>query len=210
MKEENTEISNIETKIKLESKNTECNICGKTVSKGNLRAHEKTHALKKPHQCDICSKTFLTNGNLNTHKKLHNEDVKKFQCDTCEAKFSNPYALKTHEEIHSSKNLFCQLCNKTFSPQSRHEKSHYESTFNECETCGKSFANKKFLKAHEKRHSANKRFQCETCNKSFVTKNDLKIHQMTHSGKKSFKCEICEFNCSDKSNLKKHVASVHN
>ena len=68
---ENSDISNCETKIKLEANNVdlECNICGKTFdSRNKLEYHEKAHIGTNHFQCKICSKEFVRKHNLYVHQ----------------------------------------------------------------------------------------------------------------------------------------------
>ena len=55
---------------------------------------------------------------------------------------------------------------------------------NVCETCGKSFKSKIYLKVHGRIHSGGKPYNCDICDKKFAWKSNLKTHQLTHSGLK--------------------------
>jgi len=39
------------------------------MKKDNLLVHYRTHSHQKPYECDVCKKTFSTNGNLLRHKR---------------------------------------------------------------------------------------------------------------------------------------------
>ena len=46
-------------------------------SKMNLIIHERKHTGQKPFECQICHKTFPSNGNLKKHLGIHKEHLKK-------------------------------------------------------------------------------------------------------------------------------------
>ena len=41
----------------------------------NLLDHARTHTGERPHKCDIWGLCFTQKGNLNKHKKVHNEQT---------------------------------------------------------------------------------------------------------------------------------------
>lgn len=52
-----------------------------------------------------------------------------------------------------------------------------------CETCGKSFASKEYLKHHNRIHTGFKPFKCEVCLRTFAQRNSLYQHIKVHTGK---------------------------
>ena len=63
-----------------------------------------------------------------------------------------------------------------------------------CESCGKSFTGKQYLKIHiHTIHEGHKDHNCESCGKSFSQAGNLKKHIHTiHQGHKKYKCEYCD------------------
>lgn len=53
-----------------------------------------------------------------------------------------------------------------------------------CETCGKSFASKEYLKHHNRIHTGSKPFKCEVCFRTFAQRNSLYQHIKVHTGRK--------------------------
>lgn len=51
-----------------------------------------------------------------------------------------------------------------------------------CETCGKSFASKEYLKHHNRIHTGSKPFKCEVCLRTFAQRNSLYQHIKVHTG----------------------------
>lgn len=81
-----------------------------------------------------------------------------------------------------------------------------------CETCRKTFVNKRKLTVHMKYvHSSLRPFSCKICSLAFKMKNALKKHmQVIHEG--SFKlipCKVCGYKAKDKSRLEDHYVRRH-
>lgn len=53
-----------------------------------------------------------------------------------------------------------------------------------CETCGKSFASKEYLKHHNRIHTGSKPFKCEVCFRTFAQRNSLYQHIKVHTGRR--------------------------
>ncbi|CAI9617934.1 unnamed protein product [Staurois parvus] len=51
-----------------------------------------------------------------------------------------------------------------------------------CETCGKSFASKEYLKHHNRIHTGAKPFKCDICFRTFAQRNSLYQHIKVHTG----------------------------
>ncbi|XP_023315361.1 zinc finger and BTB domain-containing protein 6-like [Trichogramma pretiosum] len=81
----------------------------------------------------------------------------------------------------------------------------------ECDTCKKSFTQKKYLQSHISAvHDRSKPFECEICYESFGYKRVLDGHiNSVHKRSKPFECELCHKSYGFKAGLKRHVTAVH-
>lgn len=51
-----------------------------------------------------------------------------------------------------------------------------------CETCGKSFGSKEYLRHHSNIHTGSRPYKCEQCGRSFAQRNSLHQHLKIHTG----------------------------
>lgn len=90
------------------------------------KAEKKQEPPKEQNPCDICGKTFTTQGGLARHKSTHNKGEYKYSCEICTKSFSSEYNLEVHKSIN-------------------HKRLKYK-----CEDCGESFPQKTKLTLHLK------------------------------------------------------------
>ena len=135
-----------------------CGICCKTFSTPSRRKlHMMTHTGEKPHECDVCNKTFHGGAavyNMETHKKINHEGLKEIVCDICKMNFGRRTHLYLHvKKFHNPLNLSqpqCDLCEKTFNDYgelySHWKLEHPDSKIHRCKYCYKTFESQN--KAH--------------------------------------------------------------
>lgn len=141
--------------------------------------------------CDICTKGFLTKGQLMAHKTTHEQDARGQKrnfvyCKYCKTPFLNVNGLNRHmEEEHNKmqipttnvKNLTkkhaCNLCKKVFdtagalcSHQGWHKRGKSE----------KQLKSDKLQQQNFQRASAQVKHECTSCNLTFLTDTALQIH----------------------------------
>ena len=114
-------------------KPTKCPLCDKVVSSQRiLTNHIKSqHEKNTPFKCDECTRSFIGESALRTHKKAVHERVK---CDICSQEICNSFLLKRHKaSAHGqipANSSQCQLCPMIFMTKKNLEK-HFESKHKE-------------------------------------------------------------------------------
>lgn len=68
----------------------------------------------KPHQCDMCERTFKRIDRLNAHKKYFHSEERNFSCPKCNKTFKTRDAMNRHHRIHLPPKYFCHICGKGF------------------------------------------------------------------------------------------------
>lgn len=87
-----------------------CGECGEIFqSKVLLTKHKKNHLAERPiYACDQCEKTFSTNSNLVTHKRVIHEGLRPFVCevDGCNETFGYKNCYERHmRNVHGKRDV---------------------------------------------------------------------------------------------------------
>lgn len=168
------------------SLNIICPICKITCIRTSLAQHMKIHLGDKPFTCNVCSKEFSTNWNLQMHKWTHaSRNSKPYKCKQCKCAF---YLLSSYQA---------------------HVRSHRNIRPYTCNYCGRQFIRKYNCVRHVKEHEMAKAYCCAVCNKTFHRSYYLTEHMRIHTGVKPYTCHICSKTSSTKSNHNKHVRTHH-
>ncbi|WAR21369.1 ZN226-like protein [Mya arenaria] len=163
----------------------------------SLRLHRLKHSGARPHMCNVCGKTYLTNYHLKVHMTATHSEKKNFSCKICSKSFSYSTSLKMHEATHrTQERVKCDQCDKTF-VNNQALKYHFMSKHATpgifpCPECDKVCKSELLLKTHMRRHSVdNTRFMCDVCGRQFMYKSALEMHRAIHKDDKSFVCKTC-------------------
>ncbi|XP_026482903.1 zinc finger protein 366-like [Ctenocephalides felis] len=70
------------------------------IHSSNMKSHMLMHSGVRPHECNICKKTFTKSNNLKRHMLLHSR-VLTHKCNICNKKFTQSGHLKKHMLIHN-------------------------------------------------------------------------------------------------------------
>ncbi|KAF2902112.1 hypothetical protein ILUMI_04075 [Ignelater luminosus] len=126
-----------------------CNYAGRTASA--IYVHMSTHA-NDLCVCEVCSKTFKSNRNLNDHLRRVHSKIKKHHCTYCDKKFVDKYMLRVHIRCHTGVRPYqCTVCEKAFIRSDglrEHMTTHGQRTLYDCRDCGKKFTSKRGVTRH--------------------------------------------------------------
>lgn len=119
-----------QTHLSLPVKSFCCELCGACfVRKDVLKAHMVVHAKIKPHQCELCGKSYSQLSGLGIHQKLVHQLDKDHECKLCEKRFGTKGGLVSHMRIHTKETPFkCAKCPKSFAHLAtliNHKKTHF-------------------------------------------------------------------------------------
>ena len=179
---------------KAAAKDLSCQFCGEIVRADKLSVHEMNHVRGGAvHACNFCGKKFPYKAYLQhvrAHKKLlaFGRPPKK-RCHICSGMYADPYTLKMHiKRMHKERERF------------------------KCPTCGKTFAEQRFLNRHETLHTKSFPFNCATCGKGYNVKCALEYHEDTvHTKVRRYVCQVTGCNEAFYVNLylRRHLEKAH-
>ncbi|GIX80205.1 ras-responsive element-binding protein 1 [Caerostris darwini] len=102
------------------NKINKCLICLRYLSSdSSLDRHMLTHSGERPYKCKHCNMAFTTNGNMNRHQRVHQEEKNGKSLDlskkTVKRSLSEAIAIsEDSESLSKSADLYCLVCNKGF------------------------------------------------------------------------------------------------
>lgn len=126
-----------------------CSYAGRTASA--VYVHMSTHA-NDSYVCEICSKIFKSNRNLNDHLRRVHSKIKRHHCTYCDKKFVDKYMLKVHIRSHTGVRPYkCNICEKAFIRSDglkEHMRIHGQGAFYQCKMCERRFVSRKSITKH--------------------------------------------------------------
>ncbi|XP_006266603.1 zinc finger protein 579 [Alligator mississippiensis] len=203
-------------------------------TKGELKAHRCFKAQgqaglglgvpgSRPHQCDVCHKSFARPWSLSRHALVHTGE-KPFACPDCDMTFRLPSYLKQHSRVHraaptATAGGLPQRC--SCAPKGSQQMGELalrgpeeeESVARElegprkthtCGVCGKAFKSRYDLGTHKLIHTGELPYPCAQCGKRFRRPSHLTQHQVTHTGARPFQCVLCQREFKRLADLARH------
>ena len=169
-----------------------CSQCGQKMSSARLlRIHTLRHTGVRPHQCELCDKSFFVATELNTHVSVVHRG-QRFVCDQCGHEANSRSALKVHcRSVHPAPGVEpsfpCSSCSRRFWSQAalrRHAVAHDMSRLSMrkamCSVCSLVFRHVYNLTHHIKTTHADvdcaTPFACATCRQQFDSGPAFKTH----------------------------------
>uniref|UniRef100_A0A8C2PP03 Zinc finger protein 521 n=1 Tax=Cyprinus carpio TaxID=7962 RepID=A0A8C2PP03_CYPCA len=158
-----------------------CDICGASytmeslLTNHQLRDHNirpgesaihkrKAEMIKGNHKCNVCSRTFFSEGGLREHMQTHLGPVKHYMCPICGERFPSLLTLTEHKVTHS-KSLdtgSCRICKLPLQSE--------EDFLEHCQM-------------HPDLRNSLTGFRCVVCMQTVTSTLELKIHGTFHMQK---------------------------
>ncbi|XP_029572247.1 uncharacterized protein LOC115164159 [Salmo trutta] len=217
-----------------------------------LASHLSIHS-ENTFACSVCKLTFPTKSKLAEHERSHLTAATQYECTECGQSFlgsdfpqhhcaRRQHAVTDHERPHLSnrqsmedevdvgEDFFnCTVCLMRFSSrgslQQHLNKEHHNERPFKCQSCGKTFALKRYLRDHERRQhkfgterahptykatDSESQYKCSVCPKTLTSAHDLSLHMKVHTEQESggdHRCDMCYKSFSRLSLLRQHQES---
>ncbi|KYM79039.1 Serendipity locus protein H-1 [Atta colombica] len=194
----NTEVEDEEKKDESESKSHEDD--EKIIS--NLS--------EKPHECTICTRSFISQIGLQNHLWSHLPKERRFDGKPIlqsQHVYSINGVLHTNSDNNSSSNFICPICSKKISTKGNlkvHLETHRPKGKYGCDICGRIFKTQSNLFRHKEYHSG-VQFPCNVCGRVYPTNSTLRAHSITHSDLRPHACPLCDKTFKRNQDLKFHI-----
>ena len=212
------ETSRFETDSSFELFEDEPKIADQNLSQTSGKVQRKLeHKKSKRFNCQICTKYFSCQTNLELHVDKIHQETKKIECPICNKCFRLKIYLKRHiAGVHAREKKFeCHLCKKCFALTNNlrgHIRMVHENVRHfKCSVCKKSFHLNDGLQNHIAAcHLTEKPFKCDMCGSCWGNEKLLKNHiARSHDQSKPQECQICKIRCANERSLNVHVGKRH-
>ena len=239
--DENDTIDNSKkTKIKKKRKRSDtkpdsfnCSYCEKTFGRNeHLKRHVNSVHEGEKFDCTFCEKSFSRKDKLKIHLKYVHRDSTipstKLEQENQHNRKNESQCVKVKAEPIDENDQQMNRTQLEYQNNIKHEikDSSQDDAFvsqkmiNEplqtfvCETCGKEFSRRDYLKAHIMNIHEHPR-KCKVCDETFMTAKTLRSHisdmhpERVHEVLKKYTCDLCGQQFTRPSYLKKHIEVTH-
>ena len=194
-------------KYRFINKHTQEN-CDKVIKRRNIIS-------KKSLPCELCGK-IMTKPNLRFHmRSWHNpEEAESYNCDQCDYVTKKQARFHLHMNIHGRVTLEpCHICGGKYKRLDWHIKRNHsndpKNLLVNCEICGKEFQ-RSHISKHKKNMHMERKFGCHLCSYKAQTSYNLKLHiSKSHLGVKELEKEQCPHCDVLTTNLPYHLKIYH-
>ena len=188
-----------------------CPVCGKPMSRKNLKRHISLHQVTEKVQCEQCG-VQLKKSQLRDHKSGHRNQFYACKEAECTYKTKRSSNLTRHTAVHKGfvkeilldllknvENFVQDTCKDIVNDLITNLNPNQD---NKCRDCPRSFNCHKKLQKHKKRvHSIEKQATCEHCGKVLACIESLKRHINAKHQNSPSKHTPVNLNCKQCGNL---------
>jgi KRAB domain-containing zinc finger protein len=141
--------------------------------------------------CQRCGKQFIHRQSLRRHVREQHETKKYYKCKDCaDEYFDRKKELETHLQSVHGMLYACKLCHQWYRSKKKAQPARHRCLVlgprvhhqHQCDTCGKMFDRRKYLRQHERVHVSEKTYLCSCCDKAFKFFSGLRKHQKMKHG----------------------------
>ncbi|XP_043274668.1 zinc finger protein 22-like [Venturia canescens] len=144
----------------------------------------------------------------------NNKQASNYACSFCKKKFSTEEELTEHSNVRKdeSNQVACCACGKTFAQKRYlryHQRCHSERSKFTCDICTKNYSRLDNLTRHNTFHTNPDKFPCTSCDRTFARKDLFKKHIKCHENRHRYYCSICDKYFKGPLSLENHKKLVH-
>ncbi|OCT67949.1 hypothetical protein XELAEV_18039247mg [Xenopus laevis] len=151
-------------------------------------ALEIIHLLTAEYSITVCQIKDEQFDNVCTEEPMVTENIHK------ENSSATNHDLQDTRKLTQARDLFCNVCGKTFARKSHvsvHQGIHTEEKPYTCMECVRKFTNNSHLVLNKVVHTREKPFTCPKCGIDFTQNSSLVKHSEIHADQKPHVCNEC-------------------